>query len=102
MARLARRAGQPELAAEAWGRVAALSPDDALPLISQARALIQMKDYAGAVMAGRGAITRDSGNVESFQVTGIAQLSMNELAPFRCLCFRHRNPTCSSHWYRCR
>ncbi len=80
LARLARRAGQPELAAEAWGRIAALSPDDALPVISQARALIQMKDYAGAVMAGREAITRDSGNVESFQVTGIAQLAMNDLA----------------------
>lgn len=79
VAKLSRRAGQPELSAEAWGRVAALSPDDALPLISQARALIQLKDYAGAVISGREAIKRDSGNVESFQVTGIAQLAMNEL-----------------------
>lgn len=80
VAKLARRAGQPELAAEAWGRIAGLTPDDALPLISQARALIQLKDYAGAVMAGRDASTRDSGSVEAFQVTGIAQLAMNELA----------------------
>lgn len=80
VAKLSRRAGQPELAAEAWGRVAALSPDDALPLIAQARALVQMKDYAGAVMTGREASTRDSGSVEAFQVTGIAQLAMNELA----------------------
>lgn len=79
VAKLARRAGQPALAAEAWGRVAGLTPDDALPLISQARALIQLKDYAGAVMAGRDASARDSGNVEAFQVTGIAQLAMNEL-----------------------
>ena len=79
VAKLSRRAGQPELAAEAWGRVAALTTDDALPLIQQARALIQLKDYAGAVMAGRDAIARDSGNVEAFQVTGIAQLAMNEL-----------------------
>lgn len=79
VAKLSRRAGQPELAAEAWGRVAALSPEDALPLIAQARALVQLKDYGGAVIAGREAITRDSGNVEAFQVTGIAQLAMNEL-----------------------
>ncbi|MDP1826178.1 MAG: tetratricopeptide repeat protein [Archangium sp.] len=79
VAKLSRRAGQAGLASEAWGRVAALSPDDALPLISQARALIQQKDYAGAVRSGREAIKRDSGNVESFQVTGIAQLALNEL-----------------------
>ena len=80
VAKLSRRAGQPVLAAEAWGRIAGLAPDDALPLIQQARAMIQMKDYAGAVMAGREASTRDSGNVEAFQVTGIAQLAMNELS----------------------
>ena len=80
VAKLARRAGHPELAAEAWGRVAAISADDALPLIAQARALIQLKDYSGAAMAGREASTRDSGSVEAFQVIGIAQLAMNELA----------------------
>jgi Flp pilus assembly protein TadD len=80
VAKLARRAGQPEMSAEAWGRIAELTPDDALPLIAQARALNQMKDYAGAVMAGREASSRDSGNVEAFQVTGIAQLAMNELS----------------------
>ena len=79
VAKLSRRGGQPVLAAEAWGRVGSLTPDDALPLIQQARALMQLKDYAGAVMAGREAIKRDSGNVEAFQATGIAQLAMNEL-----------------------
>lgn len=79
VAKLSRRAGQPALSAEAWGRVAALTGDDALPLIQQARALLQVKDYPGAVMAGREAIVRDPGNVEAFQVTGIAQLAMNEL-----------------------
>lgn len=80
VAKLSRRAGQPELAAEAWARVAKLSPDDALPVIAQARALIQMKDYAGAITAGREAASRDSGNVEAFQVTGLAQLALNELS----------------------
>lgn len=80
VAKLARRAGQNEMSAEAWGRIAELTPDDATPLIQQARALIQLKDFAGAVIAGREAIARDSGNAEAFQVTGIGQLSMNELA----------------------
>lgn len=79
VAKLSRRAGQSDLAAEAWGRVATLTPDDALPLIQQARARLQLKDYAGAVLAGREAIARDAGNAESFQVTGIGQLAMNEL-----------------------
>jgi len=80
VAKLSRRAGQPQLAAEAWGRVATLTPDDATPLIQQARALMQVKDFSGAAMAGREAVERDSGNAEAFQVVGIAQLSMNELA----------------------
>ena len=79
VARLARRAGQPELSAEAWGRVAAQTPDDATPLIQQARVLLQLKDYSGAVIAGREAISRDPGNPEAFQVTGIGQLALNEL-----------------------
>ena len=79
VAKLSRRAGQSELAAEAWGRVAALTPDDALPLIQQARAQLQLKDYAGATLAGREAIARDAGNAEGFQIVGLAQLAMNEL-----------------------
>lgn len=78
-AKVARRAGQPELAAEAFGRIASFRTDDATPLIQQARALIAMKDHAGAVIAGREAIARDEGNPEAWQVTGIAQLGMGEL-----------------------
>lgn len=80
VAKLSRRTGQHELAAEAWGRVAGLTPEDATPLIQQARAMIKLKDFSGAVIAGREAIARDSGNAEAFQVTGLAQLAMNELA----------------------
>lgn len=80
VAKLSRRAGQPELAAEAWGRVATIQDTDATPLIAQARALISLKDYPGAVIAGREAVARDPGNAEAFQVTGIAQLAMNELS----------------------
>lgn len=79
VARLARRAGQPELAAEAWGRVAQSESDDAIPLVQQARAFLAMKDHARAEIAGRQAIERDSGNVEAFQVTGLAQLAQTDL-----------------------
>lgn len=79
VAKLSRRTGQHELAAEAWGRVAGLTPEDATPLVQQARAMIQLKDFSGAVIAGREAIARDPGNAEAFQATGLAQLAMNEL-----------------------
>jgi Flp pilus assembly protein TadD len=78
-ARLSRRVGENTLAAEAWGRLAKLRPDDAEPLIQQARALYRAKDYAGAVMIGRTAITVDSGNSGGFQVVGLAQLAKGEL-----------------------
>jgi len=78
-AKIARRAGQPALAAEAYGRMAAIVTDDATPLIQQARALLAMKDRPGAVIAGREAIARDEGNPEAWQVTGLAQLGMGEL-----------------------
>lgn len=80
LAKLARRAGHPKLAAEAWGRLAALAPDDALPLVAKARALIELKDYTSAFKAGREASSRDSGSVEAFQVTGIALLALDDLA----------------------
>ncbi len=78
-ARLARRAGQPLLAAEAWGRVGLESPDDAAPLIEQARALYVARDFPGTVMAGREAIGRDDENAEAHHIVGLAQLSMGEL-----------------------
>lgn len=76
---LARKAGQPQLAAEAWGRVARLVPEDATPVVQQARALLQLKDLAGAVLAGREAVSRDPGLAEAHHVTGLAQLAMQEL-----------------------
>lgn len=80
VAKLARRNGQPELAAEAYGRLASLEPEDATPLIQQARAQLAMKDHAGAVIAGREAIARDEGNPEAWQVTGLGQLGLGELS----------------------
>jgi Flp pilus assembly protein TadD len=79
VAKLARRVGQNELAAEAWGRVARVELADATPLVQQGRALLDTKDFAGAIMAGREAVARDEGNPEGYQVTGLGQLSLGEL-----------------------
>lgn len=79
-AKLARRAGQSEIAVEAYGRLASIQVDDATPLIQQARAQLAMKDHAGAIIAGREAIARDEGNPEAWQVTGLGQLGLGELS----------------------
>jgi Flp pilus assembly protein TadD len=80
IAKLARRAKQAGLSAEAWGRLAALKPGDPSPVLQQGKALLELKDYAGAIAAGREAVARDEGNPEGYQLTGLAQLSTNELA----------------------
>lgn len=80
VAKLARRARQPALAAEAWARVARMTPDDAQPVIQQGRTLLEAKDFAGAIIAGRDAVSRDEGNVEGYQIAGLGQLSLGELS----------------------
>jgi len=79
IATLGRVAGQPSLSAEAWGRLAQQRPSDAVVCIKQARACLQAKDFVGAIAAGKEASTRDPGNPEAFQATGIAQLASGDL-----------------------
>jgi Flp pilus assembly protein TadD len=79
VAKLGRQAGQPSLSAEAFRRIAEQRSTDAVPTIKQARALLQAKDFTGAIAAGREAARRDPGNPEAFQVTGLAQLSSGDL-----------------------
>jgi Flp pilus assembly protein TadD len=79
IAKLGRMAGQPSLSAEAWGRLAQQRPSDAVVCIKQARAFLQAKDFVGAIAAGKEASTRDPGNPEAFQATGIAQLASGDL-----------------------
>lgn len=80
IATLGRKAKQPELSAEAWGRLAEQRPTDAVVCIKQARAFLQAKDLDGAIRAGKEAASRDPGNPEAFQVTGLAQLSSGDLS----------------------
>ncbi|MHB8878857.1 MAG: tetratricopeptide repeat protein [Myxococcaceae bacterium] len=78
-ARFARQTGAKELAAQAYGRLGELRPDDAMPLIAHARVLIALRDFEGAVMVGSEALIRDGQNPEGFQVVGLAYLSAGEL-----------------------
>lgn len=80
VARLAKKAREPAMSAEAWGRISVLVSDDAAPLVAQSRALLSSGDAVGAVIAGRAAIVRDAGDAEAFQAVGLAQLAQKDLA----------------------
>ncbi len=79
IARLAKKLGRHELAAQAFGRMAELRTDDAMPRIQQGRELLKAKAYGSAVVAAEDAIARDEGNPEGWQVKGIGHLSQDEL-----------------------
>jgi tetratricopeptide (TPR) repeat protein len=81
IARQAQRLGRPSVAAEAFARLAAQRPDDATALVQQGRALLQLKDFAGALAVGRQAIRRDEGNPEGHQLVGLGHLGRRELGP---------------------
>ncbi len=79
IAKIAPRVGKSDLAAEAFGRIAAEHPDDAVPLIAQTRALITARDYKAAMSTGRAAVKLDAENVEAWQALGRAHLSAGDL-----------------------
>lgn len=79
LGRVARLSRQKEVAERAFGRLAELRPEDAVPAIKQARTLLSMGDPEGAVKAGQQAILRDPHNPEGYQVVGRAQLEAGEL-----------------------
>ncbi len=78
-ARLAQKTSEHALAAEAWGRLANLRTEDAVPCVQQARELVKAKEYERAVAAGKEAIARDPGNPEGFQAAGLGHLGNGEL-----------------------
>lgn len=77
---LSRKARQRELAVEAYSRLARLQPEDATPVIQQARMLLEMGRSEEAVTVAQEAIARDATNPEAFHVLGRAHLVRNELA----------------------
>lgn len=80
VAHLARRVDQKEVAAAAFGRLAELRPDDAVPVIQEARMRLSMGDNVGAVGRGEESIKRDPANPEGYQVVGRAHLNEGQLA----------------------
>ena len=79
IAKIAPRTGQHGLAAEAYGRLAELHTDDAVPLIAQTRALISARAYVAAMRVGREAVALDAQNVEGWHALGRAHLSNGDL-----------------------
>lgn len=79
IARLAKKVGRHELAAEAFGRLGEMRADDAMPRIDQARELLKSKAYGSAIVAADEAIERDNGNPEGWQAKGLGHLSQDEL-----------------------
>lgn len=79
IARLTQKLGKHALSAEAWGRISTQDTGDAIPAIAQARALVKARQFERGVVAGKEAISRDPGNPEAFQATGLAHLGAGEL-----------------------
>ncbi|MDY7230525.1 tetratricopeptide repeat protein [Hyalangium rubrum] len=79
LARLAQLTEQPELAVHAFERLGRLRPDDASPLVQQARLLITLGRYADAARAGEAALLRDSEEPEAYHVIGRAHLAAGNL-----------------------
>ncbi len=80
IARLAKKLGRHELASQAFERLSALRPDDAVPRIQQGRELLKAHAYGSAIVAAEEAIALDEGNPEGWQVKGLGHLSQDELA----------------------
>lgn len=76
---LGRLAGQPELAVLAFERLAELNPDEASPLVQQARLLVSLGRYADAVRAGEEALLRDPEEPEAYNALGRAHLAAGAL-----------------------
>jgi Flp pilus assembly protein TadD len=98
IARIAPRSGHHDLAAQAYGRLADLHPDDAMPVISQTRELISAKQLKEAELAGREAVVRDSSNVEAWQALGRAHLTAGDL-PSAIVAFEKAIEIAPNHGY---
>jgi Flp pilus assembly protein TadD len=98
IARVAPRTGRHDLSAEAFGRIADLHPDDAMPVISQTRELISAKQFKEATFAGREAVLRDPQNVEGWQALGRAHLSAGDL-PSAIVAFEKAIEIAPTHGY---
>jgi Flp pilus assembly protein TadD len=81
--RLARRTKHPELALDAWSRLAWLQPEDPVPLIQQARLLLDLGDTPGARLTAEAALELDPEHPEPYHLLGRVHLIRGELAEAR-------------------
>lgn len=78
--RITKLSGERDLRVVALERIAALRPEDAMPLIQQARVLIAMKKPNDAIRVASEAMKRDVNNPEVYQAMGRAHLNQGQLA----------------------
>jgi Flp pilus assembly protein TadD len=79
LARLGRLTGRTELAVLAFERLGRLQPEDASPLVQQARLLLSLGRHGDATRVGAEAITRDPEDAEAYHVLGRAHLAAGNL-----------------------
>jgi Flp pilus assembly protein TadD len=80
IARLGQLTGQTELAVLALEQLGRMYPEDASPLVQQARVLVSLGRSAEAIRVGEEALTRDPEDPEAYQVLGRAQLASGNLS----------------------
>jgi Flp pilus assembly protein TadD len=79
IARLGQLTGQTVFAVLAYERLGRLNPDDASPLVQQARLLVSLGRYADAVRVGEEAVSREPEEPEAYQVLGRAHMAAGNL-----------------------
>ncbi|MFL5347911.1 MAG: tetratricopeptide repeat protein [Hyalangium sp.] len=77
--RLGQLTGQTAFAVLAYERLGRLNPEDASPLVQQARLLVSLGRYADAVRVGEEAVSREPEEPEAYQVLGRAHLAAGNL-----------------------
>jgi len=75
IARLGQLTGQTELAVLALEQLGRANPEEASPLVQQARLLVSLGRFAEAIRVGEEALSRDPEDPEAYQVLGRARLA---------------------------
>lgn len=79
IARLGQLTHNLDFAARAMAQIGELHPQDATPMIAEARIELSMGEFDRAIASGNEAIRRDGQNAEGFAITGRAHLAGGDL-----------------------
>jgi tetratricopeptide (TPR) repeat protein len=80
IARLGQLTGQTELAVLALEQLGRVNPEEASPLVQQARLLVSLGRHAEAIRVGEEALSRDPEEPEAYQALGRARLASGHLS----------------------